>query len=522
VPELFDAIPHDLARAFAAYERALADDDLVVLDGSFAAGDRTMRGDGAGLLVGHDAISAFRSARGGVAARVIERMEYRPLGEGRALLVSVSRYLSGGSGLQTQVWERIDGRWCITAAHVTARPAALDRSVWRVVGDPLLPPAQDGPLAGTTVAVKDLFAIAGHRIGAGNPEWLRDAPVETRTAPAVADLLRGGAALRGIARTDEFAYSIAGDNPHYGTPANGTVPGALPGGSSSGPASAVATGQADIGLATDTAGSIRVPASYQGLWGLRTTHAHVSTDGLLPLAPSFDAVGWLARDGEVLERVAQCCVGGVSTAVPERLAVPIEVIEAAQPDTRGAFEAFVGELAASGLVDDIPRVSIGELDDYREPFRIVQAAEAWRHHGEWIAAHPGALGPAVAARFEAASTVSASQEASARAALAPLRERMTRLAGETVLIMPTVPGPAPARTAAPVQIDATRRATLGMTTPAAVAGLPSVSAPLLTVPSPLGAAPVGVCLIGPPGGDLALVQLARRLAGLTLDRTETP
>lgn len=272
-------LPDDLRIAFEDYERAILANDLDALDAAFAPGPDTMRGDAAGLLVGHDAISAFRGMRGGVPPRTIERIEYRPLDEDAAVVVSVSRFDGGGIGLQTQLWQRIDRRWLITAAHVTPRAQALDRSVWRTVGDPLFQGAWNGPLVGLTVAVKDLFAIKGYRIGAGNPAYLDDGHAETTTSSAVSDLLRGGASLRGIARTDEFAYSIAGNNAHYGTPPNGALPGTLPGGSSSGPASAVATGQAEIGLATDTAGSVRVPASYQGLWGLRTTHGLVPRQG---------------------------------------------------------------------------------------------------------------------------------------------------------------------------------------------------------------------------------------------------
>ena len=259
-----DEVPADLLDAFRRYEAAIMSNDLDVLDAAFAPGPSTMRGDPAGLLVGHHAISAFRGTRGGVPARVIERVEYRPLGEDAALIVSVSRFAGGGTGLQTQLWQRIDGEWLISAAHVTPRAQALNRAVWRTVGDPLWQGAWEGPLEGLTVAVKDVFAIKGYRVGAGNPAFLDSARPEPTTAPAVSDLLRGGASLRGIARTDEFAYSIAGDNPHYGTPPNGALPGALPGGSSSGPASAVATGQAEVGLATDTAGSVRVPGLTPG------------------------------------------------------------------------------------------------------------------------------------------------------------------------------------------------------------------------------------------------------------------
>ena len=326
---------------------------------AFAPGSETMRGDGAGLLVGHEAISAFRGIRGGVPSRVIERIEYRPLADDAALLVSISRFAGGGTGLQTQIWQVIDGTWLITAAHVTPRAQPLDRSVWRTVGDPLWQGAWEGPLVGLTVAVKDLFAIKGYRIGAGNPTFLDGSRAEPRTAPAVSDLLHGGASLRGIARTDEFAYSIAGNNAHYGTPPNGALPGALPGGSSSGPASAVATGQADIGLATDTAGSVRVPASYQGLWGLRTTHGLVPRQGLLPLAQSFDTIGWLTRDGETLQRVVDWCLSYDSSAstesvygesgsdLPWRFLVPAEVLASVEPETRAAFDAFLSRLGAA-------------------------------------------------------------------------------------------------------------------------------------------------------------------------------
>lgn len=521
-------IPADLRAAFDAYEAAILANDLDALDAAFAPGADTMRGDGAGLLVGHDTISAFRGLRGGVPPRTIERIEYRPLADDVALLVSVSRFRGGGTGLQTQVWERLDGRWLITAAHVTPRAQALDRSVWRSVGDPLFQGAWDGPLEGLTVAVKDLFAIKGYRIGAGNPTYLDSARAETTTAPAVADLLRGGASLRGIARTDEFAYSIAGDNAHYGTPPNAALPGALPGGSSSGPATAVATGQADVGLATDTAGSVRVPASYQGLWGLRTTHGLVPRQGLLPLAQSFDTVGWLTRDGATLQRVADWCLsydGSDSTEsvfgesgadLPWRFVIPAEALDAADAATRAAFEAFV---AASALPVDT--ASIGDLDDYLVPFRTVQGAEAWRNNGDWLRAHPGATGPAVAERFRAAAAVTAADETAARAALAPLRARLTDLVTDAVLILPTAPGAAPARTAGGEGIDTVRQATLRLTTPAAVAGLPALSVPLLTVASPLGPAPVGVCLIARAGTDIALVRQGLALHALTTG-TEAP
>lgn len=499
------SLPADLQEAFDAYEHALATDDVATLDDAFAPGPLTLRGDGDGLLVGHDAISAFRSTRGGIAPRVLDRVEFRQLADDCWLIVATSRYEGGGSGLQTQVWQLSEGRWRITAAHVTGRTRSFDTSVWRTVGDPLYQGAFTGPLLGLRVAVKDVFAVRGYRIGAGNPTWLREAAREREHAPAVLDLLKGGASVRGLARTDELAYSIAGANPHYGTPVNGAVPGALPGGSSSGPATAVATGQADVGLASDTAGSVRVPASYQGLWGLRTTHGLVPRQGMLPLAPSFDTVGWLTRTGATLEHVVSWCLDDDAPLLPSRRVVPVEVLQLLEPATREAFDAW-----CAGTVEE---VEVGPLDAWFEAFRVVQAAEAWRAHGTWIDAHPDAVGPGVRERFAIAREVTAADEASARAEVERLSAVIRAIADDAVLVLPTTPGPAPARTASADELDRVRGATLRMTALAGIGGLPALSVPALHFPSALGPAPVGVCFVGPRGTDLSLVRHARSLGG---------
>jgi Asp-tRNA(Asn)/Glu-tRNA(Gln) amidotransferase A subunit family amidase len=165
-----------------------------------------------------------------------------------------------------------------------------------VAGVPLAPPLGSGPLDGLGIAVKDLIAVEGHPTGGGVPAYLAGQPPQAASAPVVTALRRAGAHLVGLAQTDEFAYSIAGSNSHYGAAPNPAAPSRLGGGSSSGPAAAAALGQAQVGLGTDTAGSIRVPAAYQGLVGFRPTHGAVPADGVLPLAPSFDTVGWLTRD----------------------------------------------------------------------------------------------------------------------------------------------------------------------------------------------------------------------------------
>ena len=166
-----------------------------------------------------------------------------------------------------------------------------------VAGPPLrIAGAPGGPLAGLTFAAKDLFDVAGHPTGGGNPDWARQNPVPARHAWAVQRLLDAGATLIGKTITDEVSLGILGENPFDGTPLNPTAPDRVPGGSSSGSASAVAQGLCDTALGTDTGGSVRVPASFCGLYGIRPTHGRLDLTGMLPQAPSSDTTGWFARD----------------------------------------------------------------------------------------------------------------------------------------------------------------------------------------------------------------------------------
>jgi len=401
-------------------------------------------------------------------------------------------------------------------ARECSTPPAVDRSVWRVVGAPLAPALGSGPLDGCGVAVKDLYAVAGHRVGGGVPAYLAGQPPHSASAACVAALQRAGAHLAGIAQTDEFAYSIAGRNAHYGTAPNPAAPGRLGGGSSSGPAAAVALGEAEIGLGTDTAGSIRVPASYQGLVGFRPTHGAIGTEGVLPLAPSFDTVGWLTRDVATSRAVASVLLPPASHGRPTSPAGPAartirlpSVEDLAESATLALFAKRVTQLAAAGRLPaaeqaDLPRET---LEEWFSAFRTVQAHEAWQVHGAWISAHPGALGDDVMARFTAAAAVTGSQAAAARGVAARARADLAGWLDGAVLVLPTVPGPAPPRSAGAAEIDDVRGRTLRMCCLAPLAGAPAVSLPLTG-----DVAPVGLCLVGAPGTDTALLSLAEALA----------
>lgn len=397
----------------------------------------------------------------------------------------------------------------MTTPEISAETSA-EKAVWRERGAPLVAPSRSGPLSGLRLAVKDVYAIAGQRIGAGNPRWLAEAEPETRHAWAVAALLDAGAEITGIAQTDELTYSLDGTNAHYGTPPNPQAPDRIPGGSSSGPASAVALQEADAGLGTDTAGSIRVPSSYCGLYGMRPTHGAVPVTGVLPLAPAFDTVAWLARDAATLARIGDVLLpGAVGMQEPgpfhTALTAP-DLLAPAEPDVRDAFGPAAAGLATRLGLRMEECAFGGDPAERARAFSTVQAAQVWECDGAWVGSHPGALGPDVERRFGWASGVGADGERVTRA-----RESLEAtahalhavLSPGTVLLLPAAPGPAPARDTSTEERKAARKAALQLTCLVSSAGVPCLVLPRMTA----GGAPVGLCVIAGRGTDRALLNL---------------
>ncbi|NAZ78265.1 DUF3225 domain-containing protein, partial [Kineococcus sp. T13] len=492
-----------LLRACTRYERALREDDLPALDELFAPGDATLRAEGGTAVVGHDEISAFRARRGGAPVRWLRRVHLRPLGPDAAVTVSETERLDGGRGLQTQVWDRGPGGWRVSAAHVSGAPSPVPvgfahedvttgSATWRVGGDgeALLTGSGAGPLAGVRIAVKDNVAVAGQRTGAGVPRWLERAPVEDACAPALQALLDAGAEVAGIAQTDELAFSLMGANAHYGTPRNTAAPGRVPGGSTSGPAAALAAGAADLALGTDTAGSLRVPGSFSALHAWRPTHGAVDTTGVLPLAPSFDTVGLLARDPALLAAAADVLLApgtpagaGAPAGQPAALLRSRTLLALAHPATALAVEAATTALAVQ---TGLPLVDLGEVAEdftaeevaaWTAAFRTVQAAEAWAAHGGFVEAEPGALSAPVEARFRAGAAVDAAALATARAVSAATRERLVALLRHGWLCLPSTATPAPRADASPQEFEAARAGTLQLSTLASHAGVPALGLP---------------------------------------------
>ncbi|MBI3507224.1 MAG: amidase [Proteobacteria bacterium] len=369
--------------------------------------------------------------------------------------------------------------------------------------------AEDGPLRGTVFAAKDNYEIAGHRTGGGNPTWLQTHNKATKTAAAVQALLDAGAMLLGKTLMDELAYGLTGRNLHYGTPANPAAPDRVPGGSSSGSAAAVAGRACDFALGTDTGGSIRVPAGYCGLFGMRPTHGRISAEGLVPLAPSFDTVGWFARDAELLERVGRALLDeSVAPAEPGRLLVATDAMRLADGDVYTALLPWIGRAKSFfDLSYDIEIAGAG-LANWVESFRMLSASEAWACHGGWIGEVKPKLAADVAARFEFGRSVTPEAVAEHAGKRETVRKRMAELMTEgTILCIPTAATPAPLRDADEATFDRVRQRTLPLTCIAGLAGLPQISLPAGFAQD----APVGVSFLAPPGEDAMLLNFVRVL-----------
>lgn len=368
----------------------------------------------------------------------------------------------------------------------------------------------DGILKDLRLCVKDIFDVAGYTTGCGNPTWRATHSPAIETASSILLLLAAGANLVGKTHTNELAFSITGENFHYGTPINVNAPGRIPGGSSSGSAAAVAGGLADVGLGSDTGGSVRVPASFCGVYGIRPTHGRVPIDKVMPLAPSFDTVGWFCNRPDILRKVGSILLPHfVAPARPPRLLTASDIFKCVESGVTNALTPAIERLEkAFGKAENVSFDKNHELERYLAAFRILQGYEAWIAHGDWITENHPRFGPGVRERFELASLITSSEVYEANLVRMELRQELeTLLEDNAVLILPTAPGIAPFRNTPEKQLDEFRQKIMILTCFAGLSGFPQVSLPLAL----LGGYPLGLSLMAGSSNDELLLDIAARL-----------
>ena len=366
-----------------------------------------------------------------------------------------------------------------------------------------------GPLAGLTFAAKDLFDVAGHPTGGGNPDWARHHPIPTCHAWAVQRLLDAGATLIGKTITDEVSLGILGENPFDGTPMNPKAPEHVPGGSSSGSASAVAQALCDTALGTDTGGSVRVPASFCGLYGIRPTHGRLDQSGMMAQAPSSDTTGWFARDAATFARVSEVMLGEtIPTALPTRLVVAVDAFGFADPDTSAALQPMVRAL--SSLMEEVREELLAPpgLSVWSRAQRTLQPYEGWLTFKDWLDRVNPRMQFNVASGLALASAIPESERQWAALMREEARARLGWLVpAGTILCMPTTPFPAP-RKGLPLSTLGPLRSRLScLTSHGGLTGVPQVSVPGAIVDGK----PIGLSIVGARGTDGSLVAVARAL-----------
>ncbi|MBT3550193.1 MAG: amidase [Rhodospirillaceae bacterium] len=377
---------------------------------------------------------------------------------------------------------------------------------------PLLKGAGAGPLAGLTFAVKDLYDTEGDVTGGGNPRWLASHGPAQNTSPLVAKLLEAGADMTGKTICDELFYSFTGANAHYGTPTNCRAPLRMPGGSSSGSAAATAAGLCDFALGSDTGGSVRAPASFCGIFGLRPTHGRLDLAHAMAMAPSFDTAGWFAGDAALLQRIGDILLGagGVTHGV-DKVLVADFAFQRADAGSAEALREFLGRAAdALGGTETLPSAPGDvDLDDAREAFRVIQAFEVWDTFGDWVRAEAPTFGPGISERMATAATVTPADRDQAMTYRNRLRDAFgDTLTPGTVMILPTAASPPPLLDTPEDALDRFRSLSMGLLCLAPLAGLPQISVPAAS----LDGVPVGLGIMGWEGGDEALLGMASALA----------
>lgn len=376
--------------------------------------------------------------------------------------------------------------------------------------DAYLGGAATGPLVDLTFAAKDIFDVAGYVTGGGNPDWQATHAAATKTAWVVQTLVDSGATMVGKTITDEITRGIFGENAHYGTPINPRASGRVPGGSSSGSAAAVAAGLVDFALGSDTGGSVRVPSSFCSLYGLRPTHGRIPLDGILLQAPSYDTIGWFARDAETFTRVGAVLLqSSIPQTRPRRLVIAADTFEIADHNVTEALRPHVDQLAT--IIGEVTTVRLAptRLADWSDQQQVLQGREGWETARDWINQVNPRFSFEVAERYVIARAYTDADVAAARIARDAIRRRMQAVLTEgTVVCLPTTPTPAPLRGESMRTRNLLRPRISALTCIAGTLGAPQINLPVATVHG----LPIGLSLLGAPGSDELLIAFARELA----------
>ncbi|GEK92171.1 amidase [Alkalibacterium kapii] len=361
------------------------------------------------------------------------------------------------------------------------------------------------PLSNYVFAAKDVFKVKGSTWGNGHPDWLRFSEPDDFTASAIMKLLDAGADLVGKTVCDELCYSISGENWHYGSPLNPNDTRRLTGGSSSGSCAATAGGLVDFAIGSDCLGSVRVPASYNGIIGLRPTYERIENDGEAPYCESMDVLGFVASEKQVFQDVADILLEeDPSKTEFNKLYIIDDAFAAVDKEVEDAFDDVINKIGDRlGHVEHITLAEEG-LDYWvRDVFQIVQGYEIWESYGGFINKYRPRLSPGPKERLEKASMISRDIYLEAKKKKEEFKKRMEDLMSDgAVMITPTASSVAPLKSASLEEINRLRTQSSKLLCISPLAGIPQLTLPLLEQEE----VPLGVTLMSAKNTDRALID----------------
>lgn len=364
---------------------------------------------------------------------------------------------------------------------------------------------ENGQLANYKFAAKDVFKIKGSTWGNGHPDWLENSGPDEFTTTAILNLLDQGADLVGKTVCDELCYSISGENWHYGSPLNAADTRRLAGGSSSGSAAATAAGLVDFALGSDCLGSVRIPASYNGVIGMRPTYKRIENDGEVPYCESMDVLGYFASEKEVFQNVSAILMEeDHKKTIFNKLYVLEDAFEIVDSEVKEAFTEMINEIGDE--LGEIKQVRIApEGLDYwvKEVFQIVQGYEVWDSYGGFVNKYQPRLSPGPKERLEKASKITRESYLKAKEKQEEFRQRISgMLADGAIFILPTASSIAPLKSTSLEEINRLRAQSSKLLIISALSGIPQLTLPLLE----LEGVPLGLSLMSAQNTDRALID----------------
>ena len=361
---------------------------------------------------------------------------------------------------------------------------------------------KEGVLNNLNFVLKDMCQIKGLKTSCGNPDFFKKCKPALEHSPFLKKVLNEGAILNGITVCDEFFYSVIGENSHYGTPKNLNAPNCVPGGSSSGSAAALTTKKYDFSIGSDTGGSVRVPASFCGLLGIRPTHGRIESNGVYPMAPSFDTVGWFANDVEIFRKVGKTLLNenNASKVAFNRYVIAADLLELAEEDIQYQFNTYL-----KTFFSPLKKIRLSKFEkaDIANNFRILQGGEINQHVIPWIKDNKPKISPEINNRIEMASKITINEINAANS----FREALTleinnSLPEGDIALFPTTPFSAPRCGQTDNELGLDRKKIMEMTSITGMTSRPQISIPKFKGKT----GPVGISTLGWINSDEILLN----------------